>query len=287
MAHSLSHISSDAPCSLWRTGGLCCSLSAFFSSCPPRLVGSSPSRFSLLIIKEEFAARRRLHPLTGLIKLSPLAETVWSGTVDWPHKLFDLSQRKNKLATWLWRAARDALNICYFSLILFSGWVQLIFTLFFFPHLMFELRFLQTFSLLSVWLCGQTAAHLNICAAQGLMMIKKKMVSRPVVLIMLLCLWEESSINRRGTARSWNALIFCMAEHQCKVAEREGKKSTSDWVGFSLLTRIFLSPPPPSMSLRSHHFIELTHVYTNQLLQTGRCDFWCCCFRWKTEQNVL
>lgn len=229
-------------------------------------MGSSPSRFSLLIIKEEFPQRRLQADYPEVTESSGRdcvirdSRLIASQTVFWSKGRAD----KN-LATWLWRAARHALNICYFSLILFSGWVGTYFTLPLlsnFSAFLSNICFLKTFfSPFSYRLLTAEQLHIShICAApdcKPLLRGQTRTVSRPVVLIMLMFLWEESSINRGGTALKVLAkqelkcshpsspLIFCMAEPLCKVAERR-ERSTSDWVGFRLNTGIMLLFLPPS-----------------------------------------
>lgn len=106
--------------------GAPCSLSLLLLLCAPLGGQFSVSVFTL-DYKGGVCSIEALPPQLAWINLSPLAESVWSGTVDWPQKLcliWAKGRADKKLATWLWRAVRNALNICYFSLILFSGWVE-------------------------------------------------------------------------------------------------------------------------------------------------------------------
>ncbi len=164
--------------------GACCSLSLFSSCCPLRLVGSSPSRFSLLIIKEEFAA-----------------QPSWMKWVLWRRLIRDsrqTSQTDSDQRDELIKPGNMALTGCttcikymlfFFNFIFWVSWTYFTLTLLLVPFF----RFLLTFSFLIDWFTSCVFTHLSSSWF-------KATVSRPVVIIMLMCLWEQSSIYRRGTA---------------------------------------------------------------------------------------
>lgn len=103
------------------------------TSCPVHLVGSPPVSVFTLDYKGGVCCMSPSSPAGRTNWAPPPAVTVWSWEVDssHSHNLFDLGVRTSwqDLETWLLRAVRNALNICYSSLILFSGWVDHIFVL--------------------------------------------------------------------------------------------------------------------------------------------------------------